>query len=211
VTWRALRQFEPFARQQLGFLERDFAFRYSGAEEMHGWGERLVYEGATTAVEVTYSIEFRRVEVELVRLVDGRRPPHPIFASAEPQLHHFQLDFLLKRRSPELLAEINTHATLGSEDVRASLQLLAAAVRRYAADVLRGDFTVLGEMEAELRSYFAEHPQQIEIWGPHGSSADQTMLDRVKANFPTIPVVTREYIRRHRRASWLGRLRSYFR
>lgn len=66
------------------------------------WTISVTYGSATSAVQVSKSNEFIRSEVHLVRLVDGKLPPYPIWVT-EARIDWTLLDNVLEARAPGLL------------------------------------------------------------------------------------------------------------
>jgi hypothetical protein len=194
--WKALVSV-PF-----GYLTRDFGCGVAGHED-NSWVTTLIYQNETTAVKVTYSIEFDRAEVSLVRLIKGRRPAYPIFISEQEQLHHFLLDNLLLVRAPEALDAIKPYFSLKEEAVKEALSRWADALRKYGSGPLNGDFSVFDEMEATVRARVRDHPEQITVWLPEETSADEENQERerLRAIHPQIPVILRRYRRAQRKGS----------
>lgn len=194
--WKALVSV-PF-----GYLTRDFGCKVVGRED-NSWVTKLIYQNETTGVEVTYSIEFDRAEVSLVRLIKGRRPAYPIFISEQEQLHHYLLDSLLLLRAPEALDAIKPYFSLTEGAVKEALSRWANALRKYGSDPLKGDFSVFDEMEAIVRARVRDHPELITLWVPEATSADaeNKERERLRAIHPQIPVILRRYRRRKREGS----------
>lgn len=171
------------------------------SESSDNWGQRVVYANATTGLIVHSSIEFNRVEVSLVRLVEGEVPPYPIFVSNTPVLHQFLIDNLLALRAPELIHELRKLVGLGGKERDRQLTAYGHWLDQYAGDVLDGDFTAFAEMEREVRRRVALHPERIQVWVPEGTSADKAAEAQAGAGrvAPGIPVTVRRYWRWSRR------------
>lgn len=107
-TWEAL--VDPYFRS----LRTDYQCVIADRSDEDWWSTRIVYQNTTTAAEISYSVEFERVEVQLVRLVGGQRPPYPVFIAEHRLLHHFLLDSLLRLRAPELASVDATEVQLGA-------------------------------------------------------------------------------------------------
>lgn len=189
-------KWQTLVEPHFGFLRTEHQCVVAERSDEHWWCTRIVYQNATTAVEIVYSVEFECVEVQLVRLVDGQRPPYPVFVSEEPLLHHFSLDHLVKLRAAELVQAIEPHVSLDAAEVEVQLSSWADALKQFGADVLQGDFHVFEVLEADLREHVGRNPEQITAWSPHSAKGpDQARLAKLRAQFPTVPVVVREYAR----------------
>jgi hypothetical protein len=190
------KRWEALVDSHFGFLRTDFQSVITGTAEENWWSLRTSYHNPTTAVEVLYSGEFERVEVLLVRLVDGKRPPAPIFTSEAPVLHHFDLANVLKLRAPDELRAIEPHFSLNPDEVEVQLSLWASALKKHGADVVRGDFSAFAVLEAERREFVRSHPEQMTVWFPHTAKGpDDREVARIRSFAPTIPLVVRQYTR----------------
>jgi hypothetical protein len=185
--------------RHFGYLQIRYGFRIKKVE-VSTWVIRLIYQSRTTAVYVDLSYEFLRVEVSVARLLDGARPPYPVFVTADITLHEFLLDQILKLRAPHLLSELHAAEGLGEEQIEASLKLLAQALDDYAADVLLGDFSLFTILEKEVKRGAQEH-QKITLWlpndAPPGSEAD--LAEKTQRLWPTVPFAVRRYQRPRQR------------
>lgn len=161
------KKWEALVDPHFAFLRTDFQSVITEHSDEHWWYSRIVYQNATTAVEIVYSVEFECVEVLLVRLVDGKRPPYPVFISEQPLLHHFMLDSLLELRAPQSVRAIKLHVSLDPAEVDVQLSSWAEALRQHGTDVLQGDFSVFDVLEANIREHARRKPEQITAWFPH--------------------------------------------
>jgi hypothetical protein len=144
-------EWQASVNEHFGFLESIYGFRVTQVDASSVWNNRVTYQTATTGVYVDSNAEFGRVEVSLVRLLDGELPLYPIFVRRDTVLHEFPLDWLLMVRARHLLSELRAAKGLNDEQVEKSLKLLAGAVNDYAADVLRGDFSIFAALEALVK------------------------------------------------------------
>ena len=73
IAWRAI------VSPHFGFLETRFHWSLTAMNDSGNWETSVTYSRDPAAVIVRYSVEFDRAEVELVRMIDGKIPPVPIF------------------------------------------------------------------------------------------------------------------------------------
>jgi len=198
--------------REFGYLRTEFACQVVDRSDKNWWETSVIYQNTTTAVKVAYSEEFDDVETDLIRLVDGARPPYPVFVSATPKLHQFGLGNLLMIRAPELWNEMKEQTGLSNHATATQLASAARALREFGADILRGDFGSFDEMEARVRAV-ARATEGITIWSP--SSGDQTRvadtIAKIRTSYPTVPVATAAYRRHARRRTLWDRVRSLLR
>jgi hypothetical protein len=203
------RQWERRVERDFGYLRTEFDCRIVDRSDKNWWETSITYQNATTAVKVARSEEFDCVETDMIRLVDGVRPPHPVFVSATPKLHQFALGHLLMIRAPELWNEIKEQKGLSDDAIAAQLASAAMALREFGADVLRGDFSSFDEMESRVRAV-ARDTEGITIWSPHpgDSTAVADTIAKIRASYPTVPIALGSYRRPAMRRTLWDRLRS---
>jgi hypothetical protein len=205
-------EWERRVDREFGYLRTDFGCEIVDRSDKTRWETSVTYQNTTTAVKVACSEEFDRVETDLIRLVDDTRPPYPVFVSATPKLHQFGLGNLLMIRDPELWNEMREQKGLSDRAITTQLERAAKALREFGADVLRGDFASFDLMEARVRAV-ARDMEGVTIWSPDpgDSSAVADTIAKIRASYPTVPIVTRGYRRRAARRTILGRLRGLLR
>ncbi len=132
-------------RPHFDFLT-DHGFRLDGVSAEHWWAVTVTYRSTVSAVDVSLSSEFQRVELSLVRLVDTVGEIAPI--------NTFLADWLLTLR-----ADPSQQPGRGLDDssVEAQLAFWAAALREHGADFLDGDFAVLDQLEHLIRDNIRRH------------------------------------------------------
>jgi hypothetical protein len=156
-------EWQSFVTPYFGYLETDYGFRVTQVDASSPWLVRMIYQTATTAIYVDCNFEFLRVEVSLVRLLDGELPPYPVFIRHDTVMHEFLLDNLLNIRAPHLMSEIWESKGLGEGKVRQSLKLFGPALNDYAADVLRGDFSIFATLEANTKKWRQKKQQRDQV------------------------------------------------
>jgi len=96
------KEWELLVEQHFDFLS-DFGFRLDHVDEKW-WATSAVYLSDLLGIEVTRSMEFGRVEVTLLRLVDGKSPDVEVWLREHP-LDRVLFDNVLEARAPELLGD----------------------------------------------------------------------------------------------------------
>jgi hypothetical protein len=160
------------------------------------WKVAVIYRSAVSAVEVALSIEFQRVELSLIRLVDGEMPAYPVFIVDSVPVDTFLADWLLELRGDPVR---QPGRGLKDVEVEAQLAFWAAALRDYGADFLAGDLAVLDQLEQMIRDNARRHgPPEVEVWVPKNTETDAAAgtVARVQATIPDDVTVT---LRRYRK------------
>ena len=146
------------------YLQTIYNFHITQVDASSAWRRRITYQTATVGVYVDCNFEVERVEVSLVRLLNGSLPQYPIFILPDTILYEFLHDDLLAIRAPQLLPELQTLEGLSNEQIEASLKFLAKAMNDYAADVLSGDLSIFTTLEERVKQRALERTQTIEIY-----------------------------------------------
>lgn len=202
-------EWERRVDREFGYLRGEFDCEVVDRSDENWWETSVTYQNTTTAVKVACSEEFDRVETAMIRLVDGARPPYPIFVMATPKLHQFGLGNLLMIRAPELWNEMKEQTGLSDHAIATQLASAARTLREFGADVLRGDFASFDEMEARVRAV-ARDMEGITIWTPDvgNSSAVADTIAKIRESYPTVPIASASYRRQSQRRTLWDRLRS---
>ncbi|HEU5440706.1 MAG TPA: hypothetical protein VFU88_15575 [Ktedonobacterales bacterium] len=178
-----------------GYLETTYGFHGAAADASSVWETYVRYESSLLAITVTRSVEFDRVEVWLIRLVDGCVPEYPIFINPDTPINYVILDKVLMERAPQEAVRLRDLKGLSAEQVEASLVFLAQALRTYCDDALRGDFAIFDVVAARMHQQAREHPQEIRVVLPETATAaeERELVERVRKANPQQPVTVSRY------------------
>jgi hypothetical protein len=191
---RAAKAWERRVRAHFDFL-LDSGFRYDHVD--HGvWATTAVYLSSTLGVEVTQSVEFSRVEISLLRLVEGQLPEPEIWVTDRP-INRTLFENVLLARAPNLADELPTG--LSKREVETQLRLWANLLRSVAPDFLKGDDAAILEAEQVVRQRVAANPQELTIWLPSDASDTDEAKAREEA-LRTTPSEVRIVVRRYARS-----------
>ncbi len=157
-------------RTHFDFLT-EHGFTVTDIQATDWWRVSVIYRSSTAAVRVAFNIEYQRVDLDLMRLVDHELPAYPIFVVDQVPVNMFHADWLLRLRGdPDRVpAEI---CGLSETQVRAQLIFWAAALREYGGDFLAGDLDVLDQLERMIRERARGLQQQVTVWLPDTSTED---------------------------------------
>jgi hypothetical protein len=154
---RIAKDWERRVREHFDFLV-EHGFRFDHVEAS-SWATTAFYLSPTLGLEVTRSVEFDRVEITLVRLVEGELPEYEVWVT-ESALNRVLFDNVLIARAPELDEASRILKGLSSEDEGKQLRFWAVALRSVAPDFLDGDDAPLREGEQVVRQRVAGNPQE---------------------------------------------------
>lgn len=190
---RAAKQWERRVSAHFDFLV-DHGFRFDRVDHSF-WATTAIYVSSTLGLEVTRSTEFNRVEITLLRLVDGRPPKPEIWVTDRP-IHRMLFDNVLVARAPNVAEGVPTG--LSRREVETQLRLWADLLRSVAPDFLEGSDAAIVEAERVVRQRVAENPQEITVWLPSDATDAHERTAREDAE-RTAPDSVRVTVRRYKR------------
>lgn len=182
------------------FLETTYGFHFAEVDGASWWQTTFRYDSPALAVRIDKSVEFERVEVWLIRLVDGCVPEYPIFINPDTPINYVILDRVLENCAPQEAERLANLRGLDDEQVERSLDFLAQAIRAYCDDVLRGDFAIFDVIAEQMHQYARDHPQEIRVIVAD-TTPDEEALARVEESrrmFPEQPVTLERYSTKRR-------------
>ena len=100
------KEWERRVDPHFGYLRTEFGCEIIDWSDKDWWETSVTYQNSTTAIKIACSEEFDGLETDIIRLVDGARPPSVVFISETPKLHKVGLGNLLMIRAPELCSEL---------------------------------------------------------------------------------------------------------
>jgi hypothetical protein len=182
---RAAKQWERRVSAHFDFLV-DHGFHLDRVDHSF-WATTAIYVSSTLGLEVTRSVEFSRVEITILRLVDGHLPELEIWVTERP-IHRMLFDNVLVARAPNVAEQMPTG--LSKREVETQLRLWADLLRSVAPDFLEGSDAAIVEAERVVRQRVAENPQELTVWLPSDATdarerraredAERTALDSVR-------------------------------
>lgn len=150
-------------KRSFKFLETDYDCSIDKIEN-ESWGLNVFYKNLTTAVRVFLDDSGIGMGVELIRLVNNAIPDRPSYYRKNTKIHFYALGNILDIRVPYLYIDEPTLDELlfnpGCEKVMSSvIKQHAKALKMYAQDILKGDFSIFDELE---RTYDERMKKAIE-------------------------------------------------
>jgi len=202
AAWRAAQSARANAwRAQVdahfGYLRKTYGFRLTSADASSLWVTRVVYQTDVAVVAVDKSVEFERVEVSVMRLVEGRLPEYPIFILQDTVINETVFDNILMRRNPQLLDRLRGLQGLDDDHIERSLAFLAQALEENLADFLTGERSIFEAVDVLIKERARAHPPVITVYLPEDATVEQeaAAIAEVESGSPEIPVVARRYRR----------------
>lgn len=191
---RSAEKWAELVQRYFGFLG-DHDFGLAESDDSSFWTTWVQYRSSAAAIRVERSNEFQRVDVYLVRLVDGEVPPYPIWIIAE-QINWVLLDNVLEARGQSRPS--TTGGGLTAADLERQLAFWAESLINVAPEFLDGDMRAIDDAAAVLRARVEQHPQQVRVFLPSDASpdAETKAVDDVSRTVPSeVSVEARRYKR----------------
>jgi hypothetical protein len=188
------KEWESLVKRHLDFLS-DFGFRLDHVDEKW-WATSAVYLSDLLGIEVTRSMEFGRVEITLLRLIEAKPPEVEVWLSEHP-LDRVLFDNVLEARAPDQLRSLASG--ISDDEVEEQLRRYGELLVTVVPDFLEGGDAALAEGEAVIRKRAAANPQELTVWLPSDASEADEADARAKAERTTPPevrIVVRRYSRR---------------
>lgn len=133
------KEFSEYVENLFGYLVTDFGFKVIKRYEENWSRMGVMYGNPTTSVSIIWEFFMADVSVDIIKHVK----PGPDFQVGNP---YIGLDHVLHHRAPELKLRDVNERVLSDDAIKEDLQRYAPALRRYAYDMLRGDFRFFDEI-----------------------------------------------------------------
>jgi hypothetical protein len=140
-------KFEGHAREAFRFLEDDYGFKLVHTNR-NRYSSVILYQNATTGVEIEFEPRENRIWVMLYRLVNGKLPEYQSVQELDRDAtNRFDLDSLIELKAPSLLAEREARRlTVREHDVEPAVAQRAAELHLFGGGILRGDFALFADL-----------------------------------------------------------------
>ena len=146
VTDNLMNVFVECCHEAFQSLIREFDFK-AVETRRDQFGTDVTFQNATTAINLGFEPRERHVFVMLYRLIDGNLPRYKSLMESDNDFENrFDLDDLINLRAPSLNVEKSFGGSPTRSDLEQILTQYATVLRRYASDVLDGDFQVFAQL-----------------------------------------------------------------
>jgi len=138
---------EGYARKAFRFLEDDYGFRWVHTSR-NRYSLVMLYQNATTGIEIEFEPRESIIWVTLYRLVDGKLPEYQSVLDLDRDTtNRFDLSALIEFKAPWLLTEREArHIASRDYDIESAIAEKAAVLRQLGNGILRGDFTDFADL-----------------------------------------------------------------
>lgn len=141
--------FDEFKKHYLTafeFLENDFGFDKPKIETTK-YGCFIWQKNATTGIRCGYEARDGLITLLLYRLINDEFPPHEKETDDETTINSFYFEDIIVHKLGKVPDEFWEQFDIFKNPVKNILERLAVVTRKYAADILKGDFSSFPELE----------------------------------------------------------------
>lgn len=186
--------------RHFGALLAQYGFTFTKAHTWV-WDTSVEYATATTTFTVERSLEYQAVRAWVQHKPDWPLPGQPVYTTMNLTHGQVSIALIISLRARQRAAEFEVFTGLSDEAIEGSLALFAEVLATYGDDLLRGDFTQIGQQIATMYDDVPPREPVITLWIPEGTDKPQreAWLTEVRRRSPTIRVIYRTYEPRRRR------------
>ena len=151
-----MRAFAKLCQKTFHFLEKAYGFKLSAIDQ-DAYGVYLTYTNPTTAIVVSFEPREGGIFTRVIKLVDGKIPSYPITIEESTLISSYYIEDIIALRGPPTKMEQPPIDDLRNISILSKvLTQHASALRTYAADILKGDFTLFPQLEQIVKKRAAE-------------------------------------------------------
>lgn len=164
-------EFRNFTIKFFDFLIKKFNFKFFDEGEIlkYKYSYSIIYRNLTTAIEISYDVRDEGISVLIYRLVGGEIPEYPIFISKKTIVNCFYLNDLIAIRSPNPHKEFYAIHNIkefppiyDDKTIRRIVNEYAIALKKYASDILVGNFEIFKKLEKRVKERAAKYEKEDE-------------------------------------------------
>jgi len=145
------------------FLWNEFGFVVINDTE-DNWGYLLEAKTEIAGIRIEYEYREASVLVTLYKLINGKIVENTAQAILNNwEINGFSLDWILALRNPEAQTkpayEYGVDSVFYEKDngLKNYIRVVADRLKEYASDILQGDFSVFGILDAMVRDYYKNY------------------------------------------------------
>jgi hypothetical protein len=145
--------FERICKKEFGFLNAEYGLKTTNIEK-DVYGCYATYSNDVVAVEISFSMKDGGIFIMLCRMVNGELPAQEIFVRSDTVLNRFDLEDIVDLKNPsiDLKPDFADPDNPTAKELTENLKVYAEALKKYAKDILSGDFSSFAELEKIVKS-----------------------------------------------------------
>lgn len=165
------KKFRNFVIKNFKFLVKRFNFQIvKEAKEPYIFSYRITYKNKTTAIVISYDVRDEGISVLIYRLIANKIPKYEIFIRSDTVINSYYLDDIIAIKSPNPDKEFHTTRNIkvfppiyDDKTIKKIVNEYAKALKKYASDVLNGEFQVFSKLEKIVKKRAAKFAKEDEI------------------------------------------------
>lgn len=143
------KEFRNKCHELFQYLEDEYLCTVSVNETE--FGMFITYINDTTSVRISFEPREGGLFILLSRLIEGKIPPYPIIIGPQTQIHSFYLDDILSLKAREIPEKNQDQLAQKPDALSEQLSFCSTMLKRYAKDILQGDFSIYPELECIVK------------------------------------------------------------
>lgn len=151
------KEFFNLCINEFKFLFEEYGFK-KVKEIVDNWYYKLYLKNNTTGIIITFEKRDFYVFVQLCRLYNGEIQNDPVIIRAKTCINNFDYENLLLLRSPESIYPSHKSETVFDDSlIKIIIKHHAEKIKKYATDVLDGNFQIFKEIEKLVKGRISSH------------------------------------------------------
>ena len=151
-----MKNFDVVAKKEFKFLVLNYNFKLIKCYK-EDWGYVLIYLNNDVGVKITYEYREAYIFIMLYKLIAGKLVENPLSIRTDSTLYGYGLDDIVNLRNPsDLIKPANQYDSNSifhkmNEGLTSYVAVFANNLRKYANDVLLGDFKIFKELDKVVK------------------------------------------------------------
>lgn len=141
-------KFLELCKTKFQYLIEEYGFALKSASKKPGTIYKVVYQNKFVSIHINWEFRDNLIYMHIYKLFNGKLIRNPIIISRDSTLTGFDFENLLSLRSPKTVIDSRPK---NIEDVERILTIFADLLRVVGSDVLRGDFSVMRDVEKLIK------------------------------------------------------------
>jgi len=139
--------FFKICEKEFSFLRDEYNFEIVDKKELD-WCYQIFLKNKLTGIIINFEFRDFYVYLKLCKLRNGKFVKDVGEIKPDSKLYNFDYENLLLIRSPEsIFPEYKDETILNEELIKKVIKHHSQNLKKYASDVLKGDFTIFSELE----------------------------------------------------------------
>lgn len=147
-------KFLELCKTKFQYLLEEDGFSLRSSRKESGNIYKVVYQNKTTSVHINWEFRDNLIYIHIYRLINGNLLRYPTIITKDTKINSFDFENLLSVRRPQAIIDATPK---NIEDVDRILATYSRLLRSVGSDVLKGDFSVLPDIEKFIKDKLPNH------------------------------------------------------